>query len=48
MKVVEGRRSSLSMTEKLRVLIDNLKHSPGVYLMYDINNTVIYVGKAKE
>ena len=48
MKVVEGRRSSLSMTEKLRVLIDNLKHSPGVYLMYDINNTVIYVGKAKD
>ena len=48
MKVAEGRQSSLSMTEKIKVLIDNLKHSPGVYLMYDINNTVIYVGKAKD
>lgn len=48
MKVVEGRQSSLSMTEKIRVLIDNLKHSPGVYLMYDSNNVVIYVGKAKD
>ena len=36
------------MTEKIKVLISNLKHSPGVYLMYDKNNTVIYVGKAKD
>ena len=36
------------MTEKIKVLIENLKHSPGVYLMYDINNVVIYVGKAKD
>ena len=36
------------MTEKIKVLIDNLKHLPGVYLMYDISNTVIYVGKAKD
>lgn len=36
------------MTDKLKVLIDNLKHAPGVYLMYDSHNTVIYVGKAKD
>ena len=36
------------MTEKLRVLISNLKHSPGVYLMHDKEGTVIYVGKAKD
>ncbi len=36
------------MTEKIKVLISNLKHSPGVYLMYDKNNVVIYVGKAKD
>lgn len=48
MKVVEGRQSLLSMTEKIRLLIDNLKHSPGVYLMYDKDDTVIYVGKAKD
>ena len=48
MKAVEGRLSSLLMTEKIRLLIDNLKHSPGVYLMYDSSNTVIYVGKAKD
>ncbi|HPY79631.1 MAG TPA: excinuclease ABC subunit UvrC [Bacilli bacterium] len=36
------------MTEKIRTLIDNLKHLPGVYLMYDKDNTIIYVGKAKD
>ena len=36
------------MTDKLRALIDNLKHKPGVYLMYDKDNTIIYVGKAKD
>ncbi len=36
------------MTEKLKVLISNLKHSPGVYLMHDKDDTVIYVGKAKD
>ena len=36
------------MTERIRVLIDNLKHSPGVYLMHDKNDVVIYVGKAKD
>lgn len=48
MKVVEEPLWSHLMTEKIRLLIDNLKHSPGVYLMYDKNNTVIYVGKAKD
>lgn len=36
------------MTDKIRVLIDNLKHKPGVYLMFDKDNTIIYVGKAKD
>ena len=36
------------MTDKLCALIDNLKHKPGVYLMYDNTNTIIYVGKAKD
>ena len=36
------------MTERIKVLISNLKHSPGVYLMHDKNDTVIYVGKAKD
>ncbi len=36
------------MNERIKVLISNLKHSPGVYLMHDKNDTVIYVGKAKD
>ncbi len=36
------------MTEKIKLLISNLKHSPGVYLMHDVNGTIIYVGKAKD
>ena len=36
------------MTDKLKALIANLKHKPGVYLMYDASNTIIYVGKAKD
>ena len=43
-----GQPSLFSMTEKLKLLISNLKHSPGVYLMHDKNDTVIYVGKAKD
>lgn len=34
--------------EKITSLIANLKHLPGVYLMYDQDNVVIYVGKAKD
>ncbi|MCQ2815531.1 MAG: excinuclease ABC subunit UvrC [Bacilli bacterium] len=36
------------MTEKIKNLISNLKHSPGVYLMHDKSGKVIYVGKAKD
>ena len=36
------------MTERIKVLIDNLKHLPGVYLMHDKDDKIIYVGKAKD
>ena len=36
------------MTEKIKSLIDNLKHLPGVYLMHDKDDNIIYVGKAKD
>ena len=36
------------MTDKIKALIANLKHKPGVYLMYDENDVIIYVGKAKD
>ena len=36
------------MNERIKVLISNLKHSPGCYLMYDKDDVVIYVGKAKD
>ena len=36
------------MTEKIKVLISNLKHAPGCYLMHDKRGEVIYVGKAKD
>ena len=36
------------MTEKLKSLIANLKHLPGVYLMHDKDDNIIYVGKAKD
>ena len=36
------------MKERISKLISNLKHLPGVYLMYDKNDTIIYVGKAKD
>ena len=36
------------MSEKIKALIDNLKHSPGVYLMHDKDDNIIYVGKAKD
>ena len=40
--------SYISMTEKIKVLISNLKHAPGCYLMHDKSGEVIYVGKAKD
>ena len=36
------------MKERIRLCIENLKHKPGVYLMHDIDDTIIYVGKAKD
>ena len=36
------------MTEKIKTLINNLKHLPGVYLMHDKDDNIIYVGKAKD
>ncbi len=35
------------MNDLLKKEIDLLKDKPGCYLMYDQNNTIIYVGKAK-
>lgn len=48
-KVVEALQSLCSMEKsRLKSCIDNLKHLPGVYLMHDINDTIIYIGKAKD
>ena len=35
------------MNETLKRKIENLPEKPGVYLMQDKDDTVIYVGKAK-
>ena len=36
------------MKERIALLINNLKHLPGVYLMRDANDKIIYIGKAKD
>ncbi len=36
------------ISERIKTLISNLKHLPGVYLMHDKNDVIIYVGKAKD
>ncbi|HNX16685.1 MAG TPA: GIY-YIG nuclease family protein, partial [Bacilli bacterium] len=36
------------MKPRIEALIANLKHLPGVYLMHDQNDHIIYVGKAKD
>ena len=36
------------MKKQISSLIANLKHSPGVYLMYDKDDKIIYIGKAKD
>ena len=36
------------ISERIKSLISNLKHLPGVYLMHDKNDNIIYVGKAKD
>ena len=48
MKAEAALQSLSLMTEKLKQLIANLKHLPGVYLMHDKNDNIIYVGKAKD
>ena len=36
------------MKQRIKTCIDNLKHLPGVYLMHDKNDKIIYIGKAKD
>lgn len=36
------------MKKQIESLIANLKHSPGVYLMHDKDDKIIYIGKAKD
>ncbi len=36
------------MKERIKTCIANLKHLPGVYLMHDVNDKIIYIGKAKD
>ena len=36
------------MKERLKDCIDNLKYLPGVYLMHDASDKIIYIGKAKD
>ncbi len=36
------------MTDLISSCISNLKHLPGVYLMYNQDNKIIYIGKAKD
>lgn len=48
LKEAEGQPSLFLMSEKIASLIENLKHLPGVYLMYNLDNKIIYVGKAKD
>ena len=36
------------MKERIKSCISNLKHLPGVYLMHDKDDKIIYIGKAKD
>ena len=36
------------MKERIKSCIANLKHLPGVYLMHDKDDKIIYIGKAKD
>ena len=36
------------MKESIKNCIDNLKHLPGVYLMHNKEDKIIYIGKAKD
>ena len=48
LKVPVGPLWCYSMNEKIKQCIANLKHLPGVYLMHDKDDKIIYVGKAKD
>jgi len=43
---VEGLEESVEVSEEIRTCIEALPRRPGVYLMRDVDGTVIYVGKA--
>ena len=36
------------MKPRIKSGLDTLKHLPGVYLMHDKDDKIIYVGKAKD
>ncbi len=36
------------ISQRISALISALPHNPGVYLMYDKDNVIIYIGKAKD
>ena len=38
----------MSLSQKLKTAIDLLPHKPGVYQMKDAEDTIIYIGKAKD
>lgn len=37
----------MQINTKIKTILSNLTNKPGVYLMKDINNEIIYIGKAK-
>ena len=41
-------RGDFQVKERIKTCIDNLKHLPGVYLMHDKDDKIIYIGKAKD
>ena len=41
-------RGDFQVKERIKTCIDNLKHLPGVYLMHNKDDKIIYIGKAKD
>jgi excinuclease ABC subunit C len=39
-------RTSIDMNEKIQSVLNSLPHKPGIYLMKDVQGTILYVGKA--